>query len=280
MSDNASSVKTILLVEDDFALAMGTEYTLKAEGYGVVHAKNLAEAREALNVNDPAIDLILLDVMLPDGDGFSFLEELVDAGAETPVIFATAVGDEVNIVRGLDLGADDYITKPYKVKEMLSRDEISGTEFGLAISLAQFPLCGKKARPSVETGFHAMLPRYVIHHHSVYANFISCCRSGLEMSMELFPECRFIPFCMPGMELCLAIRENLKYRPLRTDKPEIFFFANHGLAVAAGDAETACKAMHYVNDSIKKYYRLPVFCPCPDSHSVLPAQRLRPGCRC
>ncbi|MBO4862920.1 MAG: response regulator transcription factor [Eubacterium sp.] len=121
MSDNASSVKTILLVEDDFALAMGTEYTLKAEGYGVVHAKNLAEAREALNVNDPAIDLILLDVMLPDGDGFSFLEELVDAGAETPVIFATAVGDEVNIVRGLDLGADDYITKPYKVKEMLSR---------------------------------------------------------------------------------------------------------------------------------------------------------------
>ncbi|MBO4555410.1 MAG: class II aldolase/adducin family protein [Elusimicrobiales bacterium] len=157
------------------------------------------------------------------------------------------------------------------VKEMLSRDEISGTEFGLAISLAQFPLCGKKARPSVETGFHAMLPRYVIHHHSVYANFISCCRSGLEMSMELFPECRFIPFCMPGMELCLAIRENLKDRPLRSDKAEIFFFANHGLAVAAGDAETACKAMHYVNDSIKKYYRLPVFCPCPDSHSV-------PGC--
>ena len=110
--------KTILLIEDDYALAMGTTYTLKAEGYEVIHAKNLSEARQVLS--EP-VDIILLDVMLPDGDGFSFLEELISKEIDIPVVFSTAVGDEANIVRGLDLGADDYITKPYKVKEMLSR---------------------------------------------------------------------------------------------------------------------------------------------------------------
>ena len=130
-------MKKILLVEDDFALAMGTTYTLKAEGYEVIHAKTLSEARSLL-MSDPEnvqrgqtsvqwgqtplhIDLILLDVMLPDGDGFSFLEEMSEKEIDTPVIFCTAVGDESNIVRGLDLGADDYVTKPYRVKELLSR---------------------------------------------------------------------------------------------------------------------------------------------------------------
>lgn len=112
-------MKRILLIEDDYALAMGTTYTLKAEGYEVGHAKNLAEARELLSTNN--YSLILLDVMLPDGDGFSYLEELSQKGNATPVIFCTAVGDESNIVRGLDLGADDYVTKPYRVKELLSR---------------------------------------------------------------------------------------------------------------------------------------------------------------
>lgn len=112
-------MKRILLVEDDHALAMGTTYTLKAEGYEVEHAKNLAQAREKISSSDFA--LILLDVMLPDGDGFSYLEELSSKGNNIPVIFCTAVGDESNIVRGLDLGADDYVTKPYRVKELLSR---------------------------------------------------------------------------------------------------------------------------------------------------------------
>ncbi|MBO4591454.1 MAG: response regulator transcription factor [Eubacterium sp.] len=116
-------MKKILLVEDDYALAMGTTYTLKAEGYEVQHAKNISEARDALFSPDirSGIDLILLDVMLPDGDGFSFFKEITEKDIDIPVIFSTAVGDEANIVLGLDLGADDYITKPYKVKEMLSR---------------------------------------------------------------------------------------------------------------------------------------------------------------
>lgn len=110
--------KKILLVEDDYALAMGTEYALQAEGYQVVHAGNLEEARKALNSQ---LDLILLDVMLPDGNGYDFCSELRKKDREIPIIFLTAVGEEANIVQGLDLGADDYVTKPYRVKELLSR---------------------------------------------------------------------------------------------------------------------------------------------------------------
>lgn len=108
----------ILLIEDDFALAMGAEYALQAEGYHVIHAENLAKARIGLKQNP---DLILLDVMLPDGNGYDFCKEIRAKNVQTPIIFLTAVGEEVNIVQGLELGADDYITKPYRVKELLSR---------------------------------------------------------------------------------------------------------------------------------------------------------------
>lgn len=108
----------ILMVEDDFALAMGTEYALQSEGYEVVRATNI-EAAEKLY--DNTIDLILLDVMLPDGTGFSFCEEIRSQGEHVPIIFLTAVSEEANIVQGLELGADDYVTKPYRVKELLSR---------------------------------------------------------------------------------------------------------------------------------------------------------------
>ena len=108
----------ILLVEDDYALAMGTEFALQAEGYMVVHAGNLADARKALTQK---YDLILLDVMLPDGTGYDLCKEIRKEGIQVPVIFLTAVAEEVNIVQGLELGADDYVTKPYRVKELLSR---------------------------------------------------------------------------------------------------------------------------------------------------------------
>ena len=111
----------ILLIEDDHALAMGTKYSLKSEGFEVIGAKNIAEARTAIKDFYDEINLILLDVMLPDGDGFSFMKELYENNTDIPVIFVTAVGDEANIVLGLDLGADDYITKPYRVKELISR---------------------------------------------------------------------------------------------------------------------------------------------------------------
>lgn len=108
----------ILLVEDDYALMMGTEYTLKAEGYEVVTASTIAEAERK---NTEETGLILLDLMLPDGTGYDFLRKLRQTGNYVPVIFLTAVSDEVNLVQGLELGADDYITKPYRVKELLTR---------------------------------------------------------------------------------------------------------------------------------------------------------------
>lgn len=109
----------IMLVEDDYALAMGTEYALQAEGYEVVTAGNIEKAYQMYKDTNPA--LILLDVMLPDGNGYDFCRKLRQDGHQTPVIFLTAVGEEVNIVQGLECGADDYVTKPYRVKELLSR---------------------------------------------------------------------------------------------------------------------------------------------------------------
>lgn len=109
----------ILLVEDDFALAMGTEYALQAEGYEVVKAGNVEAARTAIDNDKP--DLVLLDVMLPDGNGYELCKDIRSRGNMVPIIFLTAVGEEANIVQGLELGADDYVTKPYRVKELLSR---------------------------------------------------------------------------------------------------------------------------------------------------------------
>ena len=106
------------MVEDDFALAMGTEYALTSEGYEVATAGNLAQAREKF---DDSIELVLLDVMLPDGTGFEFCKELREKKSDVPIIFLTAVAEEANIVQGLELGADDYVTKPYRVKELLAR---------------------------------------------------------------------------------------------------------------------------------------------------------------
>lgn len=109
----------ILLVEDDFALAMGTEFALQVEGYEVIRAKDVSEAKLAVTSSKP--DLILLDVMLPDGNGYDLCKHIREEGNMVPIIFLTAVGEEANIVQGLELGADDYVTKPYRVKELLSR---------------------------------------------------------------------------------------------------------------------------------------------------------------
>lgn len=129
---------TILLVEDDFALAMGTEYALQAEGYEVIHAGNLTAAREVMGKQasegetSGRPDLVLLDVMLPDGNGYEFCREIRERDSQIPILFLTAVGEEANIVQGLELGADDYVTKPYRVKELLSRIAANLRRAGLA----------------------------------------------------------------------------------------------------------------------------------------------------
>ncbi|MCQ4923407.1 response regulator transcription factor [Tissierella carlieri] len=108
----------ILLVEDDATLAMGIEYTLKNEGYAADVANTFSKGKEL--VDKIGYDLIILDIGLPDGNGFE-LCKYIRKDKTTPVIFLTAQDEEVNIVMGLDIGGDDYITKPFRIKELISR---------------------------------------------------------------------------------------------------------------------------------------------------------------
>jgi len=108
----------ILLVEDDLALSMGIEYALNSAGFNIKTAKRIKEAKE--KIQDDKFDLILLDVMLPDGNGYDLCRE-IRVKDDTPIIFLTACDEEANIILGLDLGGDDYLTKPIRIGELTSR---------------------------------------------------------------------------------------------------------------------------------------------------------------
>lgn len=109
----------ILLVEDDSFLREGLTEVLQGEGYEVISADNCMKARELMKFF--SFNLIMFDVMLPDGNGLELCTELRAADNNVPVLFLTACDDEIQIVRGLDAGADDYVTKPFKLRELLSR---------------------------------------------------------------------------------------------------------------------------------------------------------------
>lgn len=108
----------IFLLEDDDAIALGLCYSLQNEGYNVTLAKSVSEATDIVEKNDFA--LYILDLTLPDGSGYDVCKKIKSIG-DRPVIFLTAYNDEVNVVMGFDLGADDYITKPFRLKELLVR---------------------------------------------------------------------------------------------------------------------------------------------------------------
>lgn len=108
----------ILLVEDDPALGDALEELLNREGYKAARADSLREARRQL---DGSVQLVLLDVSLPDGDGVSACRQWRAAGIATPILFLTAKDEEYDVVRGLDAGGNDYVTKPFRVQELLSR---------------------------------------------------------------------------------------------------------------------------------------------------------------
>lgn len=110
----------ILLVEDDRTIASGLEYSLKQEGYEIVLCHQAAAAAEWIETKSGEIDLCIFDLNLPDGSGYD-LCQLVKKKSDIPVIFLTAYDDEVNVVMGLDMGADDYITKPFRIRELISR---------------------------------------------------------------------------------------------------------------------------------------------------------------
>ena len=112
-------MKNILMVEDDSTIAFAVKYAVEQESFNLDIASDLNQAREI--VSTKVYDLILRDVMLPDGNGYEFLKDLRKHDEDTPIIFLSACDEEVNIVMGLDIGADDYITKPFRVRELISR---------------------------------------------------------------------------------------------------------------------------------------------------------------
>lgn len=109
----------ILIVEDDIFLRDGLCELLEKEGYSIDYAKTIDEAETLSQTNN--YNLIILDIMLPDGNGIELCSKWRNDGKETPILFLTASDDEIQIVRGLDAGGDDYVTKPFKLLELLSR---------------------------------------------------------------------------------------------------------------------------------------------------------------
>ncbi|UVI30280.1 response regulator transcription factor [Paenibacillus spongiae] len=110
----------ILLVEDDKTIASGLEYSLQQDRYATVLCHDVASAKRVLAEDIDQFDLCLFDLSLPDGSGYE-LCKMVKERRDIPVIFLTVIDDEVNVVMGLDMGADDYITKPFRIRELLSR---------------------------------------------------------------------------------------------------------------------------------------------------------------
>ena len=108
----------VLMIEDDSTIAFGVKYALEQEGFNIDICKDLESSRKS--INDKPYNIILLDVMLPDGNGYEFCEEIRKI-IDTPIIFLTACDEEVNVVTGLDIGGDDYVTKPFRVRELISR---------------------------------------------------------------------------------------------------------------------------------------------------------------
>ena len=108
----------IFVLEDDAAIAMGLTYALQQEGYETTHCKTV---QEALKITDQEIfSLYILDLTLPDGSGYDVCKA-IKAKGDLPVIFLTAYDEEVNVVMGFEMGADDYISKPFRVRELMAR---------------------------------------------------------------------------------------------------------------------------------------------------------------
>lgn len=110
----------ILLVEDDKTIAAGLEYSLHQENFSAMLCTDAESARKVIAQELSQFSLCLLDLSLSDGSGYD-LCKMIKARSDIPIIFLTAIDDEVNVVMGLDMGADDYITKPFRIREFISR---------------------------------------------------------------------------------------------------------------------------------------------------------------
>ncbi len=111
-------MKRLLLVEDDTTLANALVFAFESDGFAVTHARNVSEAAEHFSAG--TFSAVVLDVMLPDGSGYDLCRNIRESST-VPILFLTAKDEEDDTVKGLELGADDYVSKPFRVRELLSR---------------------------------------------------------------------------------------------------------------------------------------------------------------
>ena len=168
-------------------------------------------------------------------------------------ITETAGYADVDYIKIKDYHAD---VNPAEVEEK----EKNSTPFTLS---CVFPAAdGKTLRPSVETGFHSLLKKYVMHTHPVYANVVTCAVGGKELAKKIFPDLDFvwIPYINPGFSLTLSIGDAISSYEKETGRfPQVIFLENHGLVTTADDAKE-CTDLHiYVNETVKKYFGLSDF---------------------
>jgi len=130
-------MKRIFLVEDDKVIAKNLMLLLQSEGFTVTHVSTQEKALTTLVGNK--FDLALIDISLPDGNGFTICNEIKET-QDIPVIFLTASGDEASVVTGLNMGADDYITKPFRPRELIARLKTTMRKRGHSPSA--FEICG------------------------------------------------------------------------------------------------------------------------------------------
>lgn len=114
----------LLYVEDDESLSFVTRDNLELQGYQITHCATGQEAMHVIEQNSPKIDLYILDVMLPDIDGFAIARRIRERDTHTPILFLTAKSLKEDRLKGLRLGADDYITKPFSIEELMLKVEI------------------------------------------------------------------------------------------------------------------------------------------------------------
>lgn len=111
-------MKRFFLLEDDFSLINGLSFAMKKQGYEMEVARTIGEAETMWE--EEKYDLVILDVSLPDGSGFDFCREIRQT-SKVPILFLTAADEEIDMIMGLDIGGDDYITKPFKLAVFMSR---------------------------------------------------------------------------------------------------------------------------------------------------------------
>ena len=143
----------ILLIEDNRAISKGLVYTLEQNGFEVALCEN---AESTLNSLGGDFDLFIVDVSLPDGNGFELCNEIKRV-CETPVIFLTALDDEDSIVKGFDLGAEDYITKPFSSRELLARIKRITKKLDNTMAKAAIEHAAKNGNPVVLTALEYRL---------------------------------------------------------------------------------------------------------------------------